>query len=102
MISSKIKQTNIIYSSAEKHAVDRDNSFVKQGYHQMCPPSKRTGFVKVKESKRTSGGGGYAPMSHGVAVENVEDNTSDFNTGASSYNDFILYNYGKASERHTH
>ncbi|WP_162054927.1 hypothetical protein [Pontibacter pamirensis] len=56
---------------------------------------KRTGFVKVDESKRKSGDGGYAPMSHGVAVD---ENNSDMKTGAASYNDFILYNYGKENE----
>ncbi|WP_147294206.1 hypothetical protein [Pontibacter diazotrophicus] len=94
MSTSKINLTSIIYSSAEKHAVNGNKNLMAHDGNQMCPPLKRTGFIKVDESMHKSGGG-YAPKSHGVAMD---ENKSDKKTGASSYSDFILYNYGKANE----
>lgn len=95
MRTAKIKQTNIIYSSAEKHAVNGGNNFVAHGRALMCPPSKKNRFVKLAKSKRETSSG-YVPVSHEVATD---ESIPDRHTGASSYSDFILYNYGAASER---
>ena len=94
MSTPKIKQSNISYSSAGNHAVTGGNSFVAQRYNPMCPPSRRTGFVKVNTRKRKSGG--YASVPYVVAAD---ENIIDVNASASSYSDFIHYNYGEANER---
>lgn len=93
MSTPKVKQTNISYSSAGKHAVTGGNSFVAQRYNPMCPPSKRTGFVKINNSRRNTGYA-YVPYSIAPDEDKIEGNAS-----ASAYSDFIHYNYGAVSER---
>lgn len=92
MSTPKIKQTNISYSSAGKHAVG-GSSFVAQRYNPMCPPSKRTGFVKINNSRRNTG---YAHVPYSVAPD---ESKIDMNASASAYSDFIHYNYGAVSDR---
>lgn len=97
MNTAKIKQTNIRHSSAKKHAISSGNSFKAQVKDQMCPPAKKTGFVKVDERKGKIRNGGYVQVQYGVPVA---ERIPDANAGASSYSDFILYNYGSESERY--
>lgn len=91
------KQTYISHSSAQKHAVNGSKRFATHEEDQMCPPAKRTGFVRVDERNRKTGNGGYVQVSYGVAATETK---SDTNAGVSSYNDYILYNYGSESERY--
>ncbi|GAB3539977.1 hypothetical protein GCM10027443_37230 [Pontibacter brevis] len=86
---------NSSHSSPRKLSFKKANTQEAQNSGQMCPPVKRTGFVKVKKSTRTSGGGGYATVAYGLATD---EKKPDLNTG-SSYSDFIHFNYGAASER---
>ncbi|MFD3001509.1 hypothetical protein ACFS7Z_14155 [Pontibacter toksunensis] len=90
----KTKQSNFNYSRSGKHAVPAGNSFVAHRYNPMCPPSKRTGFVKINRSKRKSGG--YASVPYSGATD---ENKISVNASASTYSDFIHYNYGAASDR---
>lgn len=96
MSIQKIKQRNISYSSAEKHAVKGGNNFVAHRNNPMCTPSKRTSFVKVNKTRRKPGGGGYAPVPFG---ETENHKRIDVPARDPAYSDFILYNYGAASER---
>ena len=96
MSTPKIKKANISYRNAEKHAVTGGKAICAKRYNPMCPPSNKTRFVKVNNSRRNTGGGGYAAVLYGAAAD---EKNLDMNVGSSAYSDFIHYNYGAASER---
>lgn len=96
MSTSKIKQTNSCYSSAEKQAVNGGNRFVTHSRNQMCPPSRRIAFIKINKSRHKP----YVADDASLSQESAADRRKkDIKEGASAYNDFILYNYGTVSER---
>lgn len=96
MRTTKVIESNSRHSSYQKLPLYDANSLVAKCNNKMCLPSDKKGFVKVEDYKKKTSSGGYIPVAYGVAaVENISDVTA----GDSSYSDYILYNYGAASER---